>query len=69
MEFNRNGYWAKKDVDDAIVGVVKVENDFEYFNYKNGEWLRKKNDVVDIGINPDWEKISEKEAFSALGIK
>lgn len=69
MQYSRNGYWIKESLfDGRVIAVYKVEHDYNTKYYKNGEWHSCPT-KWELGVDDDYDNVSEEEALSALGIE
>lgn len=68
---NRKGFWVRTAIDRSYVTVVYASDDYhdEMWDNDKKEWVDLEEPVTDLGSNDDWEKVTEEEALSVLGLE
>ena len=67
--YSRNGYWIKESLyDGEVLATYRVTNDYNTEYYKDGKWHHCAT-KWELGVDDDYDHVSEEEALRALGIK
>ena len=65
----RDGFWICRNISGEILEVLRVENEVDEFVYRDGEWVVSDRFHYELGMDDDWDSVSEEEALEALGIE
>lgn len=66
--YSRNGYWIRLALDGRVLATYRVTNDYNTEYYKDGEWHHRST-KWELGVDEEYDDVSEEEALRALGIK